>query len=159
MKPIIKKVIEAGLIPKHTLLLFKRWGYLEPEATDVDIPESVTSKELKAGFIRFVEELDELIEAKADEGIKETRFAITLKEPFRIKWLREDKYSNYIVSDDWIVVVFQDEAGRLIFPPSADPTDRKFIVMSNNERFEITTCTPLWYGDTLYAYQVEATRF
>lgn len=160
MKPITKKVIEAGLIPKHTLLMFKRWGYLDPE--DTSLPEGskaviATADQLKAGFTQLVEELDTLLEEKAEEGIKETRFSVMLIDPFRIKWLVEDKHGNWTSRHELPIVVFKDEAGNMIFPPSAgDPADRRFEMYNSKIQYEITSSVPLWYGDTLYAYQVEA---
>ena len=161
MKPISQKVIEAGLVPKHALLLFKRWGYLDPEDTDLpeEGPEAAKGDQLKEGFIQFVEELDTLLEAKAEEEIKETRFSITLKDPRSVKWLREDKHGNFVDMGDWTLVVFSDEVGRLIFPPSENPAHCRFRIIATKERMEVTSCTPLWHGDTLYAYQVEAEPF
>ncbi len=164
MKPISKKVIEAGLIPKHTLLLFKRWGFLDPKDDILpDTQTALTSAEnLKQGFIRFVEELDELLEEKAEEEPKETRFSITLKEPFAVEWLREDKHGcwvEYSAPYDETLVVFKDEADRLIFPPSHDPNGRHFRIKKSKIHYEVIESTPLWYGSTLYAYQVEAEPF
>jgi hypothetical protein len=156
MKPISKKVIEAGLVPKHTLLLMQRWGYMDPETDDIDqdpILQTVHS-DLKEGFAKFVDELDELLEAKQEEDIKETSFSLLLKNPFRIMWLSE-KYGNYSTYGD-PVVVFKDDLDRLVFPASEEcHVGRMFSRMTDESWFEITEVTPLWADDTLAAYQVE----
>lgn len=154
MKPITKKVIEAGLVPKHTILLMQKWGYLDPEAT-ADVDERVVHHDIKSSLTKFVEELDELLEAKKDEDIKETSFSITLRSPFRIMWLYE-KYGNYSTYGDPIIA-FKDEMDRIILPASESPSEgRLFSRLSDEAWFEITSCTPLWADDTIVAYQIEA---
>lgn len=76
MKPISKKVIEAGLVPKHTLMLMRRWGYLDLETCPDIIP--TMQDDLKQGFLKFVEELEELIAAEEEDDydIKETEFSL-----------------------------------------------------------------------------------
>lgn len=158
MKPIAQKVVDAGLVPKHTLLLFKRWGYMDPEQTEVPDTALAKHKELEEGFTQFVEELDTLLEEKQDEEIKETRFSITLGDPFQVRWLYEEDQC-YLETQDAPFIVFHDETGRLIFPTQFDPTDRYFVAVAKDDRFHVTDCVPLWHGDTLYAYQVEVEPF
>lgn len=159
MKPITKAVIDAGLIPKHTLMLFKRWGYLDPDATE--IPEETTAmtrtaREIKDSLHSFVEELDALIEEKAEEPIKETRLSITLRNPFRIQLLFEDKYGNWIEGGEDFVV-FHDEADYLIFAPSIEiHMGSKFINVATKDWYEVYSHAPLWHDDMVYADQVEA---
>ena len=65
MKPISRKVIEAGLVPKHTLLLMRRWGYLDPESCPEILP--TIQDDLKQSFLKFVEELEELLDAEDED--------------------------------------------------------------------------------------------
>lgn len=154
MKPISKKIAESGLVPKHTLLLMQRWGYLDPEEP-LTTEAEVIQEEIREGFAQFVEELDTLIEAKDEEEMKETKFSITLQDPFRVTWLSE-KYGNWSAYGDFIVV-FRDEAERMIFPSSESPhIGMRFEVLLDKSWYEVTECTPLWSGDTIVAYQVEA---
>lgn len=166
MKPIAKKVIEAGLVPKHTLMLMKRWGYMDPEDTTSVATSGLISTEVgkvasdvENGFTQLVEELDELLEAKNEEDIKETKFSITLCNPFRVMWLTKDKYGNYRNYGTQFVV-FHDEADRLIFPASEEPSlDSSFEAMVSGDCFHVENVTPLWSGDLIIAYQVETRPF
>lgn len=66
MKELMKKVIEAGLVPKHTLQLMERWRMI-PTVEDTRIPskeelELRTQEQLTA----FAEEIGALLEEKTD---------------------------------------------------------------------------------------------
>lgn len=145
MKSITKKVIEAGLVSKHTLLLMQRWGYLEPEATPI---HGTMQTDLKEGFAKFVEELDELLAEEDDGDIKETKFSITLRNPSLVKW--------YVpTGDNNPIIVFTDESTQLIFPASEDPQPGdRFYAIDTQNLYEITTVIKLWSGSNVIAHQV-----
>lgn len=144
MKPITKKVIEAGLVPKHTILLMQRWGYLEPEASDIPTMQA----DLKEGFIQFVEDLEELIEEEAEKDIQETKFSITLRDPFLVYWIGDAKPRS--------VIVFKDESGHLIFPASEGVRlGDIFQTAETKELQEIISVVRLWSGSDIVAYQVD----
>ncbi len=156
MKPISKKIIEAGLVPKHTLMLMQKWGYMDPESKDAD--QQIVQLDIKDTFSKFVDELDELLEAKNEEDIKEISFSITLRNPFRILWLAE-KNGNYFTHSNPIIA-FRDEMDRIILPASESPSvGNYFSRLSDEHWFEITSVTPLWADDTIVAYQIEAEQF
>lgn len=163
MKPISKKVVEAGLVSKHTLLLMKRWGYMDPEQELPEDGESTSMaqrvhSEIKVSFTKFVDDLDQLLEEKETEDIKETKFSITLTDPFQIIRLYE-KYGNYEEFGSPIII-FRDETGRMVFPPSEMPgLGDMFEMMDSKDWYEITEVAPLWSGNTIVAYQVEAEKF
>ena len=165
MKPITKKVIESGLVPKHALMLMQRWGYLDPEEAVIPDtgPAQRTAKELKSFLVRFVEELDELIEAEAEEEIKETSFSITLNSPLSIIWKPPIYFGSDLSPNIWSppMVIFRDEFGHFIIPdpawkPEIGHMFRPKTTDGDLHWYEITSCTPLWSGDTLIAYQIDA---
>lgn len=145
MKPITKKVIESGLVHKHTVMLMQRWGYLEPEAASI---HGIMQTDLKEGFSKFVEELDELLAEEDDGDIKETKLSITLRNPSLIKW--------YVpTGDDNPIIVFTDESTQLIFPASEEPqSGDRFYAVDTRNLYEITTVTKLWSGSDVIAHQV-----
>jgi len=158
MKPITKKVIEAGLVSKHTLMLMQRWGYLDPEATELNNAIEI-SDGLTNGFVKFVEELDELLMEEEDEEIKETRFSMTLRDPMLVAW-DFDLEMGVEIKD---MVIFRDEFNNLIFPSSSVPhIGYKFKILDSDNLkeigkwFEITRLTTLWAASCPIAHQVEA---
>lgn len=63
---LVKKIIEAGLVPKHALEMMRRWRLVDPDL-DVRVPtkdelEMRTREQLTA----FAEEIGALLEAKTD---------------------------------------------------------------------------------------------
>ncbi len=141
MKEISKKIIEAGLVDKHTLRLIQKWGYLDGGV------ENTKLEETKASFHEFVDDLDSLLDAKDEEDIKETRFSIILNNPTIVAWAGDE---------DNTFVVFHDETDNLIFAPGSKPEVlNRFWVMKTKKIYTVEEVVPLWYGDTLYAYQVK----
>jgi hypothetical protein len=143
VKDISKKIVEAGLVDKHTLVLMQRWGYLDGTV------ETTKLEQTKETFRDFVDDLEGLLDAKDEEGIKETRFAILLSNPINVSWIRDEENP---------FIVFHDEADNLIFAPGTTPeVGDCFMVVKTRKLNLIEEVTPLWYGDTLYAYQVRYT--
>jgi hypothetical protein len=70
MRPVTKKILEAGLIDKHVQAMLTRWGSLEGIIPPEQIPE-MKRLDTKQKLERFVEELEELID-KEEETMRET---------------------------------------------------------------------------------------
>lgn len=67
MKPVTKKILEAGLVDKHAAAMLTRWGMLEVgEAGQTGI-KKITAEQLE----QFAEELDELVD-REEETMRET---------------------------------------------------------------------------------------
>jgi hypothetical protein len=150
MKPISKKVVEAGLVDKHTVRLMQKWGYMSIGPDD-DNPGKQVQRDCRESLTEFVDDLDNLLAQEEEVGIKETRLSITLTDPLKVTW----------VGTDSPFVIFRDEAGKFIFPAShiIENGMRFSSVLSGGRRgtsFMITDHVPLWHDDVLYAYQVDA---
>ncbi len=82
MKDLTRKVLESGLINKHTAVLMEKWGYLEPGASDMvgkiqglNGPTAVTlesnpfkkKEEIRRVLEDFVEDLELLLQPESLE--------------------------------------------------------------------------------------------
>lgn len=76
MKELTKKVLELGLIDKHTATLMERWGFLEPgvswpSVTNINVTQIPTSAtfnqraDIRKVLEEFVEELELLLQPEA----------------------------------------------------------------------------------------------
>jgi len=76
MRDLSKKIVEAGLVPKHTLQLMERWKMLDP----VDIHCAPSREELesrtKEQFTAFAGEIADLLEETSLPEMQETDLAL-----------------------------------------------------------------------------------
>ncbi len=145
MKKLSERIIEAGLVDKHTLRLFERWGAVMPGEID-----TIERRELtKATISEFVDDIENLLEESSE--LKETRLEIVIKKPPQM----------YFCQGLGTFVAVEDELGRLIVGPNdilrrgdvvSPPQERgSRIVPPNRQVLEVE---PLYQGDKLHAYQV-----
>ncbi len=66
MKELTKKILESGLVPKHTALAMEKWGSLDRGASDIVGTRKVTEETLHA----FAEDIAALLEK--EEPLRET---------------------------------------------------------------------------------------
>jgi hypothetical protein len=150
MKPIVKKILESGLIDKHTALLMEKWKALDEGSSNLVGKEDL-KKASEASLIQFAEEVEEIIDG-SQEARQETRLAVSVGEPILISWvLSEEKEAAP-------VVVFRDEMGNFIFPPAMDPN---LLIMnrfrtSDGSIWVVTDITALSIADQRYAFEVSA---
>lgn len=148
MKEIVKKILEAGLVDKHTALLMEKWRSIDVGAADMVGKEDIR-KVSEEALTQFVEELDVLVEQERT-SFRETRLSVTMKEPTLVFWVRcpSNKF-----------VVFRDEMGNFVFPVSewAHIMERKRF-QTAEDMWEVTQHTPLIVGMTQYAHLVEASK-
>jgi len=151
MKPIVQKILESGLVNKHTALLMEKWGTLDRGASELVGKEDLREAS-ESTLMKFVEELDSLIEEEYRNN-HETRLSIALGEPFLVQPLR------------WTtgkIVVFLDEMENFIFPKDLYPDwllpTGRFRRINDDQVWEIDEVTPLFVGEHRYAHQVRATK-
>jgi hypothetical protein len=76
VKELTKKVLEAGLVEKHTARMFEQWGHLDRGSADLVGQQKVTAETLEA----FVEDIDKLIEKSSE--VHETALDINVTAEF-----------------------------------------------------------------------------
>jgi hypothetical protein len=92
MNKLSQKIIEAGLVPKHTLQLMKMWGMVPDDAEETDLPKNgeglqEMAEELVADIAELVaaeKDLPELRETKIDADELWKKFVVPVrlwKEP------------------------------------------------------------------------------
>ena len=75
MKPLVKKLLESGIIDKHAALMMERWKTLESGAADLVGTDPITTRR---GLEKFAEEIEELLD-KEEETVRETPLDLPLK--------------------------------------------------------------------------------
>jgi len=147
MKKIVEKILESGLVDKHTALLLEKWGQLERGASDV-VGKNDLRKASEDALIKFAEEIDDLIEETKQE-LRETRLQIEVGEPLLVHWA--DPFLEHKT------VVFRDRAGDFIFPLSEQKNLYPGALFTINEKgWRIYSSQKLYKGDQVYAIQVWA---
>lgn len=148
MKELVKKILEAGLVNKHTALLMEKWRAVDDGAADIVGKEDIR-KVSEEALSQFAEELSVLIE-KERTSFQETRLSITMGDPELAAWV-QFPHSK--------IVVFRDEMGHFIFPPDEALHLRMGNRFTTEEGiWEIVGANPLHVGDKKYAHLVEATK-
>lgn len=140
MKTLTEKIYEAGLVDKHTMQLFERWGAVMPGDIDTVERRIITEK----GLEEFAEDIEQLL-AQSTE-VKETRLDITIKRP-PVEFLS--------ASVGGMFSAVEDEMGRLIVSPRVKLHRGEVITPVPPGRARTVLDTePLYCGDDVYAYQV-----
>ena len=150
MKPLVKKILEAGLVDKHAARMFEQWGQLEPGAADLVGQKKVTEKTLED----FAEDIEALLEDEHE--VKETRLDVQVRPPVDlfcpasgIFSAVEDEMGRYIISTKVLL-----NRGDQIFH-SLDGLH----YLDHQRRKDLPCWTvleveSLFQGDKLVAYQV-----
>jgi hypothetical protein len=144
MKPLVKKILEAGLVNKHVAKMMERWGSLEPDSVDLVGQMKVTEETLQ----EFAGDIEELVESGLEDGKKETRLEVTVTKPPAELFCpssgtfsaAEDVMGKYVVSPKVVL-----HPGDHIWPDGTPSTDPPWTVLE---------VEPLHQGDKLVAYQV-----
>lgn len=148
MKELVKRILEAGLVSKHTALLMEKWKALDADAAQI-VGKSDIRKVSDEALVQFAEELSVLIE-KERTSFHETKLSITMGDPMLVAWVQFPRSH---------IVVFRDEMGSFIFPPD----EALHLRMGNRfqseeDTWEIVESHPLHVGDRRYAHLVEANK-
>lgn len=156
MKPVVKKVLESGLVSKHTAKLMEKWGSLDRGASSLVDSEVVQKTE--QALADFAEELDELV-SREREKIQETKLCINIGNPVLVTWVLVDVGGkNYdALTKTRKIPVFRDEMGNFLFPTTEEPfisEGNKFEETSSGKVHEIKEFVPLYMGEYPYGIQV-----
>lgn len=141
MTPLVKKILESGLVEKHAAALLERWGSLEPGSVDLVGKKKLTEENLQ----KFVEDIEGLV--SPDVPMKETRLDNRGTSPI------------YVTAGDYKFPATVDEMGRLLVMASV-VTARG--LMNRGDEIEIQglgvwiveNTEPIYIGDDLAQYQV-----
>ena len=132
MKELTKKVIEAGLIDKHTTHLFEKWGAIDPEEADQVKRKEATKKTLE----EFAEAIDGLM--ATSYMVKETQFEAYVTGPYN---LRHEE-------DGPITQCYKDPFGRyLIKSTEIEPFTRGDSVYIDGRERQLLDFEILYKGD------------
>lgn len=142
MKPLVKKILEAGLVDKHTARMLERWGQLEDGAEDLVGQRRIASQKT---LEEFVEDLEGLLETEGD--VKETRLEIQVRRP------PAELYNRRLGT----FAAVQDEMGRYIVSP-VNKLYRGDAISDDAGNMEVLEVEPLYHGEKLVAYQVTVHR-
>jgi hypothetical protein len=136
----VKKVLEAGLVDKHSAIMFERWGQLEPGAADLVGQKQVTAKSLAD----FAEDIESLLESNVGE-VKETRLDVRVTPPVLMECAHRGYFSAFL-----------DELGRLIVGPEdfLVPGDMVWQVNKQDDPRQVLEIVRLYQGDVVTALQV-----
>lgn len=152
MKPLVKRILEAGLVDKHTVKLLEKWKHLDDGASNIVGNKDVRKVSARA-LVTFAEEIEDLVESSR-EAERETRLAIQVGEPFLIRWKSSSQEPHQSSAN---IVVFKDNMGNFIFPPTAEALlmrREQFVEISDGTVWSVVDYVPLYVGDVMYAYQV-----
>lgn len=97
-----KKVIEAGLVPKHTLQLMKMWGMVPEDAEEKDLSILGDSSDLNKMAEELVSDIEELVAVERDiPELRETRLDIDdLFEAHKVPvWLEGEQVQSMAAVD------------------------------------------------------------
>lgn len=146
MKPITKKILESGLVDKHTAALMERWGVgLERGASDLVGKEDLRKASAET-LTSFASELEELLDNE-DETLRESRNPIEVESWAALK----------DVASKQLFTAPVDRSLSYIFPPTITPemlTPGRIYEDQNEDRLEVLEHTDLYVDETLFAFQV-----
>lgn len=109
MKPVTKKILESGLLDKHTIAMLDRWGASIVRHGSDEHPVTEGQKiETKEQLEQFVEELEELLD-KEEEVMRETP----------LDWPASGKPTGYQIKGNpqGLFIGCLDSMGRLVVNP------------------------------------------
>lgn len=108
MKPIVKKVLESGLVDKHYAQLMEQWGYLPEGSTELVKPEALRGA-TKDQLLKLAEDIGN--EVDKERTLKETQLDLD-----KIRWPTEvSVYDDKGTGLAWKVPAVIDRMGRLYF--------------------------------------------
>jgi hypothetical protein len=137
MKELTKKILEAGLVDKHTTRAMEKWGQLEEGSVALVGKKKVTETTLA----EFVEDIETLLDQ--DLEIRETRFEVSVDGPYTLK------IGSYEAQ------CFRDQFGRyLVNNPNIDPFIRGDLIEINGRKMTLLDVELLFKEYTASAVQL-----
>jgi hypothetical protein len=146
MKPIVKKIIESGLVDRHAVQLMEKWGQVDRGASDL-----VGRQDLRAAtetsLTKFAEEVEGLIEQDREE-VRETKLAIQVGSPILATYGGQK------------IVLFRDNMGNFLFPLTAEGQiiPGSLFQTTDDVSWVVLSSEKLFVGDQPYTIQVQASR-
>lgn len=140
MKPLVKKILEAGLVDEHTARMLEKWGALEPGASSLAGRQKATRESLE----ELAEDIVNLLEEDED---KETHLEIRVEGPPLMMYTK--KYGLFGAA--------VDAMGRLIVSPRIELTPGMKVWPEESKEWKgwtVLEVEKVHRGDLLVAYQV-----
>lgn len=103
MKPLTKKILEAGLVEKTSVQLMEKWGQIDRGASSLVNHEALKGV-TEETFNKFAEEVEVLMDEDR-EAFKETKLEFRVGEPLCANW-GESKVP---------LALFRDNMGNFLF--------------------------------------------
>jgi hypothetical protein len=146
MTPLVKKILEAGLVDKHTAALMEHWGTLDAGAVDLVDKKKLTEKNLE----QFVEDIEALI--SPDVPMHETMLdQATGRRRVMVQDLPPYPGAEFVAIDD--------PTGKLIIPPEIRLHRGEYIRGSESiKNWLVEDVVPIYVGDHLSGYRVTVNR-
>lgn len=140
MKQLVKKVLEAGLVSKHTAQMFEQWGTLQPGDPELVGKMLVTEKTLEA----FADDVEALLATEA-ESVRETRLDITVKSEV-----------VFMTADGATAQAYVDELGRFVMPITQNmPGLRRGVTLKvDDATYLLLDIEPLYQNEKMVALQL-----
>jgi len=139
MKPITKKLLEAGLINESFVKMLEKWGSLDHEEVEL-------VRTFRSGLKELVNDLDALLEPSED--IKETKFELIIKEPPTNLW----------TSNNGTFSAVKDELGRYVVGPRVKLMVGDFIWAPRDDgrspSLRVLNFERIYNGDEVIAQQI-----
>lgn len=139
MKPLMKKILESGLVDRRVAAMLEGWGQLEPGAMELVGQKQLTEENLK----QFAEEIDELVSTEREQ-LRETRFEIKVSGPHEV-WVDDKMFSAY-----------RDEFGRYLVSETTDPSifASEDTIIIDGKLYEVLDFEVLYRGEAAAAIEI-----
>jgi hypothetical protein len=147
MKPIVRKIIESGLVDCHAVQTMERWGQIDRGSSEL-VGKNDIRTATKKTLTKFAEDIDELLEQDR-ETARETRLVIQLGEPLLATW-----------QTGGTVVLFKDEMNNFMFPLQEEQNIHPGAVFRTTDgaEWQILSKEMLFVDDQPYTIQVLAEK-
>lgn len=166
MKPIVKKVLQSGLVDKSMVELFEKWGNLPAGSSEL-VNDDALKNATKEHLYKLAEEIG--TEVDKERTLKETQLDLDkLRWPKTVSIARNlEEGGTELLQEDIVVMV--DRMGRYYFRPedveeSTLVPGRLLLVkqkpVSNGPfvhpalKQQILEVSPLYIGESLVCFQV-----
>lgn len=134
MKPITKKLLEAGLIEENTVDILRRWLLLSAEEAE----QLGVSKEIRQTLESLVEQLEEILDE--EPKLKETVLEISIRKPPTSYWAP--------LTGGFSTV--EDAMGRLIVDPLLELVVGD-VIYKDALKWQIESIDPIYINDSVVA--------
>ena len=144
MRPLSRKILEAGLVEKHAAKLFERWGQLEPGSANLVGQRMVTEVTLAA----FADDIESLLANEEENDHKATVLEVNAK--LELDFI--DPAGNKVHC--WV-----DYMGHLIVPVSRKVrVHRGSRIQADGKTYTVLDIDTVYQNDDMVALQLTVSK-